>query len=160
MPEPAILPVLDAAVKEVLERMFFQEIAGVADRAAAAVADAVAVRLTFEGDPPGWLAVRVAPPLARSLAADFLGMDEDEVTASQVESVVCELANMICGSLLSQVEGEIRFRLGPPSREPAEPAEDGSSHIVAHTVETSGGWLTVILQTESPICPASAKSAS
>ena len=160
MPEPAILPALDAAIREVLERMFFRETAEATDPAAAAGADAVAVRLAFEGEPPGWLRLRVAAALARSLAADFLGMDEAQVFPGQVESVMCELANMICGSLLSQLEGDSAFRLCPPSTEPPEPLDNEAGQALAHTVEAAGGVLTVILKTESPICRASEKSAS
>lgn len=160
MPEPAILRALDTAAKEVLERMFFQETAGVADPAARAGADAIAVRLAFEGDPPGWLGLRVGPALARSLAADFLGVDETEVSSGQVESVMCELANMICGSLLSQLEKDATFRLGSPASESPDLLDQEAGQAINHTVEATGGVLTVILKTESPICPASEKSAS
>lgn len=160
MPEPALLPALDTAVKEVLERMFFVETEDAADSRPAAGADTVAVRLAFEGEPSGWLRLQVAPPLARSLAADFLGMHEGEVSASQVESVVCELANMICGSLLSRVESKTTFRLCPPSRQPASPPEDEAGGAITRTVDAAGGILTVILKTESPACPAAEKSVS
>jgi CheY-specific phosphatase CheX len=160
MPEPAILPALDIAVKEVLERMFFVETEDAVDPRAAAVADAVAVRLAFEGEPSGWLRLQVAPELARSLAADFLGMQEGEVSVSQVESVVCELANMICGSLLSRVESETTFRLCPPSSQPAGLSEDEAGGAITRTLDAAGGLLTVILKTESPACPAAQKSAS
>lgn len=140
--------------------MFFLEAVAATDPAATAGADAIAVRLAFEGDPPGWLAARVAAPLARSLAANLLGLDEGEVASSQAEAVVCELANMICGSLLSQLECEKTFRLGTPSTESAGQRKDESGDAIVHTVEAAGGVLTVMLKMEGPICPASERSVS
>lgn len=159
MPDPAVLSALAGAIQEVLERMFFVEATGAAE-AGGAGADAVAVRLAFEGHPPGSLRVRVAPQPARSLAADFLGIDLGDISTAQVESVICELANMICGSVLSQLECGKTFHLGAPSGEPAEQPEDESGEAIRYTVEAGGGPLSVILKTEGPICPASEESAS
>src|SRR4051794_38968597 len=108
---------LQESVDEVLEKMFFVRSLG--DVASTADEPECIARLSFEGEPSGWLALRVTAHAARSVAADFLGEDEGELSDGQVGEVVCELANMICGSLLSRVERNATFRLETPQLVPA-----------------------------------------
>src|SRR5258708_22235218 len=87
---------------------------------------AVTAHVTFEGDPPGWLTLRVAAVAARSVAADFLGEEGPEISEQQIGEVVCELANIICGSVLPPVGSKATFRAATPllvpSREERGPA--------------------------------------
>lgn len=108
---------LAEAVGEILEKMFFIDTSesGPEDGTRLSAEDAIAARLTFDGDPPGWLQLQVDCPQARSLAADFLGEEPCDVSAKKMEEVVCELANMICGSVLSRVEGTTDFHLAAPA---------------------------------------------
>ena len=107
---------LDAAlaesVRDVLEKMFFLDLAeppGDAGRPAGVMAE-----VTFEGDPPGTFQLDLDLTAARAAAADFLGEDPDELSVERTNEVVCELANMICGSVLSRVESRAAFRLATP----------------------------------------------
>ena len=63
--------------------------------------------------------MRLSDASARMLAAGFLGEDEGMLTDSQPGEVVCELANMLCGSLVSKLESEESFDLAPPELVPA-----------------------------------------
>jgi CheY-specific phosphatase CheX len=106
---------LAAAAEEVLATMFFTDIYGPAQPHASGACRRLAARLRFEGTPSGVFALSVSVPAVRTLAANFLARDDEEALPdAQLESVVCELANMICGSLLSQVKTEERFRLSSP----------------------------------------------
>ena len=106
--------ILATAAEEVLETMFFTSIYG----PGACAQDAeprLAAQLVFEGTPCGALTLSVAEPSAQSLASNFLAAECDErLPAAQLGAVVCELANMICGALLSRVESETHFRLSKP----------------------------------------------
>jgi hypothetical protein len=114
MPDNEWDEVLAAAAGEVLETMFFTGVYGPAQGGSPAE-PRVAVRLSFEGTPPGALTLSVSEPAVRALAANFLASDDgDPLPVSQLGSVVCELANMICGSLLSRVQTEEHFRLSSP----------------------------------------------
>ncbi len=122
----------------------------------AATGPQLVAHLTFEGDRPGSLALRVAQPAARSIAADFLGADESELSDREVGEVICELANMICGSVLSRVESNTAFRLSTPRivaagevPGPAGTARGGSAQVA----EISHGVMVVSIQTEAPACP-------
>lgn len=160
MPEPAVLPALDTAIRDVLERMFFVEVVGDSVPPVSAALPAIEACLPFEGDPPGYFTLAVTTAAARPIAADFLGVDETEVTDQQVEAVVSELANMVCGSLLSQVESTATFRLGAPRILPAQdrPASlSGGTRRTVHSVEIAGGVVTASLTTESPACLANEK---
>jgi CheY-specific phosphatase CheX len=75
--------------------------------------------LAFHGRPSGSLTISLSLQAARLLAAGFLGEDEEALDHSQPGEVVCELANMLCGSLLSQMWSEETFDLAAPQLIPA-----------------------------------------
>jgi hypothetical protein len=56
------------------------------------------------------------------VGAGFLGREEAEVSDGQAGEVVCELANMICGSVLSRLESEETFQITHPELVPQEAA--------------------------------------
>jgi hypothetical protein len=105
--------ILEAAAGEVLETMFFTAVYGPA--ASAAESPSVAARLRFEGTPSGVLTVNISEPAMHTLAANFLACEEEgPLSPPQLGSVACELANMVCGSLLSHVKTEEHFCLSSP----------------------------------------------
>jgi CheY-specific phosphatase CheX len=102
--------IFQESASEVLETMFF---AGVAEEAAEESDVAlVSAELTFHGSPSGKFGVRVPLATGRTIASSFLGVDE--ASDDQVSEVVCELTNMICGSVLSRIEAGARFELLHP----------------------------------------------
>jgi len=162
--EPPVIDVtfesaLRESAMEVLEKMFFICDSGAPVPEGDIRASELAVRLTFEGSPPGWLALRVGKMAARSIAADFLGEEERMLTDRQAEEMVCELAIMICGSVLSRMESDATFRLLSPLVVPfadwVEP-EDASVHSVA----LAHGALTIFMKAEIPVCRSNEKFAS
>jgi CheY-specific phosphatase CheX len=115
MPDNEWDDILVTAAEEVLETMFFTGVCGPAPARASLAEPHITARLTFKGTPSGALALSISERAARTLAANFLASEEDDpLPARQLTSVVCELANMICGSLLSRVTTEDRFRLSSP----------------------------------------------
>jgi CheY-specific phosphatase CheX len=106
---------LQPAFTEVLETMFFTSVLDTcAGAGVPAGAPAVSSRLTFRGDPSGVFEIGITESAARSLASSFLGEDEQELSESKAGDVVCELANMLCGSVLSRIGGDFRFDLSHP----------------------------------------------
>ena len=112
MTNPGFDQLLSEVVQSVLETMFFVEPMGLAQP----VKDEAVIesRVIFHGHPSGKLIVRVSETDARPLAAGFLGEDEAMLRNSQPVEVVCEFANMLCGSLVSKLESEDSFELDPP----------------------------------------------
>jgi CheY-specific phosphatase CheX len=143
--------VLRQSVEDVLEKMFFIRSLGEAVEPGLPEGD-VKAHLTFDGEPSGSLTLRVTRGAARSISADFLGAEEGDLNEQQVGEVVCELANMICGAVLSRVESAVTFRLAQPELgegdEPGEPAPEASGQNALHCVEIGGGYLTVAIHTE------------
>jgi CheY-specific phosphatase CheX len=127
--------------------------------AGGAPADEIAVSLTFQGEPPGALLLRLTSEAARQISADFLGIDEAEVSALQTSEVIRELANMICGSVLSRVESAAAFHLGAPRIVTASEEIARSISNTRYRVRLSNGQLTVNIGTGIPICPQPAQSA-
>ena len=163
---------LAAAVEEVLETMCFTSVLSSgegpapacmegavpadgdegppADPEVAVPADAGAractAELRFEGNPSGGCRVSVPLKLARVVGAGFLGSDEMEVSDSQAEEVVCELANMICGSVLSRLESEETFRITHPELVPPERGAGFEGAGIHRWFDLGDGILTVSLE--------------
>ncbi len=148
---------------DVLEKMFFIQCLG--DPCEFAPQPEVIAHLKFEGDPSGSLTLRVTAGAARSVAADFLGAEEQDLSKEQIGDVVCELANMICGSVLSRVESSTTFRLASPeivafgndskdctagAAEPGDCPPPGSGGIsTVHAVEIGSGRMVVSISQET-----------
>jgi CheY-specific phosphatase CheX len=118
MPENLVEQALSRATGDVLEQMFFAGCLG--ELPADQIGDpAMAVSMAFDGERQGVLALRISTAAARTLAADFLGVDAgDGPDEAQVQEVVKELANMICGHALSALERN-PLRLAAPRLVPA-----------------------------------------
>ena len=152
MTDTTIRQALASAVADVLESMFFLDAPGEAAEPPAN-ADTVTVRLTFDGDPPGCFQMRIARPAANTFAADFLGEDAESLTPRQRTDVTLELANMICGAVLSRIESSATFRLGTPQIAPGNTGQLGPAEETRYTAETGSGTLTVAIQMETRTCP-------
>ena len=160
MNENVIRQALRESVDEVLERMFFVEVLGEStDPVSDASAGEIAAALTFQGDPSGSFLLRLTTVAARQIAADFLGIDEVDVSDIQTSDVVRELTNMICGSVLSRIESSATFRLGEPRIVPYSEEVAASFARTRYSAELPNGKLTVNLGTGIPTCPQPAQSA-
>jgi CheY-specific phosphatase CheX len=146
---------LEQAATDVLEKMFFLS-ALPAPSPETAPAGAIQAQLTFDGDPPGRFTMLLSSAAAATIAANFLGDDPAALGPQQVADVAAELANMICGAVLSRVESTAVFHLATPQVLPgsAELWPPGPAGAPACTLDTGDGTLTVTLETESPVCPA------
>jgi CheY-specific phosphatase CheX len=150
--------VLTECTEEVLEQMFFVRPVSESAQSGLPVNPPLVAQVGFAGEPSGNLTLTISTEAARSIAADFLAEDECVLSKQQVGEVVCELANIICGSVLTRVESKALFRLASPRLLSKTPAPD--PHDAAfQSLNLWNGNLTVGLSTESPICPAASESA-
>ncbi|MCC6391426.1 MAG: chemotaxis protein CheX [Bryobacterales bacterium] len=105
----------------------------------------ITIHLPFEGKPSGEFSLRVPESLALLLAARFLGQDEWEVSANQAEEVACELANMICGSVLSNLYADATFQMTHPHFTKGDGSTDCGG-AVCRWFDLGDGSLTACLQ--------------
>ncbi len=106
---------LGAATGEVLETMFFASIEEMArDRVEGGSGDRVGAMVAFHGACEGRLAISLDRGAVKGLAAGFFGEDAAEMGVDQCESVMGELANMVCGAMLSRLERKAIFCLEAP----------------------------------------------
>ena len=151
MPEQMRSEALSAATRGVLETMFFTGTEGERPGHAPVAGGAIEARLRFDGERPGEFRVMVAPRAARSIAANFLGLDDEAgIAEAQIGDVACELANMICGSVLSRLAGDLAFELSHPAV--AQISEDTAAwpDESARTFDLENGWLTAAIRFEHP----------
>jgi CheY-specific phosphatase CheX len=165
VPENSLDDALRKSVEEVLEKMFFtgslpEPVEAGAGSGTSHPGPAIGSRLSFDGDPPGSLVLSVTAAAARSIAADFLASDERELPDRQVEGVVCELANMICGSVLSRVESTTLFRLAAPQIVAVGDIQSTVPGGAFHEVQIPGGVLQITMKTEREEWSTTGKSES
>jgi len=99
--------------------------------------------LRFHGTYEGVFHLDITEEAGRSLASTFLGSDED-LAREQLGSVICELTNMICGSMLSTLDANADIHLDAP----ALVAEDAprSGEILSRAFEIDNGQMAVAIR--------------
>ena len=112
---------------EGLATLFFEE-AVPSECAHAWLATAVSAHIKFEGSHCGEFLLSVSPDTTRSIASGFLGLDPEEMTATQPAEVVLELANILCGALMSTLWPESSLSLDSPTPAIAEHSFADSMH--------------------------------
>ena len=102
------------SASEVLETMCFVGVLRETSELESAE-DLISAELIFNGHPSGRFGLQAPPSTGRTISSNFLGKEPEEITEAEIEQVVGELANMICGSVLSRVELGARFELLHPT---------------------------------------------
>lgn len=141
---------LASAVEEVLETMCFTSVFDSAEGAVAPSGDesapALLAELQFHGSHSGGFRVGAPMKLARTVGAGFLGRDEAEVSDDQAGEVVCELANMFCGSVLSRLESQTIFEISHPELAPQAHGAGFGNGGVNRWFDLGDGILSVSLE--------------
>ena len=147
MPGEQLNRFLSESAAEVLESMFFTSPLETSTPTCPAMESCVSAGLFFRGTPPGRFGICASQDAARSLAASFLGEDPESINVRQCEEVVCELANMVCGSVLSRMEKDALFELTQPKiGEPESRLPENPSACFEFSLEE--GSLLVWMQIE------------
>jgi CheY-specific phosphatase CheX len=110
-----IAEVLGDAANTILETMFFTMAEGYTEPLFAPDTPVLHAALSFSGAWSGTFELKAPFDSARAITQSFVGaMDPEEVPDERVGEVICELANMVCGSTLSQLGDDKIFHLGTP----------------------------------------------
>ena len=147
MPVSELDQILFDAAVDVLETMFFSAVMGDAPPPECK-SSWISARLSFHGSPSGSFGVGIPQDCGRKIAAMFLGLEEESVTELQIGEVVCELTNMLCGSVLSRLENDTRFDLSHPELVPASSNCPEGASRVCRVLELEEGTLSVWLEME------------
>jgi CheY-specific phosphatase CheX len=146
---PEIPEILSTATSDVLETMFFTPVIAEAAAVGASPVALLAARLSFSGAKQGTLAIRISAQAAETMAASFLGEEEGQPPPDKIRDVICELANMICGSVLSRLDSEAHFDLGHP--ELVDPLELQSVEGMSRAFDIGDGEVAVLLHVDAQI---------
>ncbi len=121
------------AALEVLETMFFEIPMELPQESDAAPTEGLCALANFTGSAEGLLAVSLTPSALERLSASFLGLEEPDFSEGQAAGVLCELANMLCGSTISRLDPGARIAITPP-------------RVVPSDQVSSRGWLRFPLE--------------
>jgi len=125
--DPDFAGTLTRVGAEVLATMFFDEaVAAPCDHGW--ISTAASVRVAVEGSHCGEFRLSVSPEVWRSIAPAFLGIEPEEVAEGQSIQVLLELANILCGSVLSQLWPDSDLTLRAPEMVGAEGPMEGALH--------------------------------
>jgi CheY-specific phosphatase CheX len=140
---------LGDAAQTVLETMFFMMAEGEAEPMFAPDADLMRTAMTFNGHWTGTFEVRTPVACAHMIAQSFVGAD-DEMTPENVSEVMCELANMVCGSTLSNLANDRIFDLSKPQVCAAEEHVATANAVkVAKGLDLGGGVVAFAMSIEA-----------
>lgn len=142
--------VLSEAAAEVLETMFFTSLATEGEAAPPITEPVICASLSFHGARSGHLGVRVPLETAREIAANFLGLEDAELTEARVGDVICELSNMVCGLVLGKLQSSGLFELTRPELGSGESGCPPNAPASSRTLALEGGVMEVWLEWESP----------
>jgi CheY-specific phosphatase CheX len=79
--------------------------------------------IVFQGETSGRLRLYVPSDLAKSMAVNFLGQEDEEISDAHLLDMVCELSNMVGGNLLSRLGRNMDYTLAPPQSRLLSPEE-------------------------------------
>jgi len=134
----------------VLESMYFTSVLGPAEQGVGT--DGWVSALEFQGELSGSFSLRMGGETARMLAANFFGEDESEVSETAIGDMVGEMANMLCGSVLSRIETEMHFKLSHPTVERVEVETEVGTEIGIGVGASAGdGGVCQLLETDSGV---------
>lgn len=136
--------VFDSA-SAVLETMCFACVLGPAEDGIFLPEESVASTVSFKGDLAGRMMVAVPDGYARNLASSFLGVEEGDVSPIMTRQFISELTNMICGSVLTELDSNGDFQLASPV---AEPATASAEMSCLHVLDTGDGVVAIGLRLE------------
>ncbi len=111
------------ATLDVLETMFFTSIENCEEGSPQWQTGPLGMRLTFAGPLEGELRLCLDRSAAAALASTLSCLEPEEVGSEQSEQAAGELANMICGCLLSHLEPDANITLGCPGPAGTDPLE-------------------------------------
>jgi CheY-specific phosphatase CheX len=111
----------------------------------------IAFSLRFAGDVSGSFGILLGQLTASKLAANFLGEDESSISSIEAGEVAGELANMLCGSVMSRVGGAHKFVLSHPEAVALPPVLGTGDDLVCR-LATDSGDVTVWIALEEDLC--------
>jgi CheY-specific phosphatase CheX len=142
---------LEAASYDVLETMCFFGVLGDAD-SINSTEEQITAKVLFRGDAAGEFRATLDYSAAWSIAANFMGEEPLDVELAHMQAVICELANMICGAVLSNYRKDGLFQLSTPEIAGCE--ESQSPQEVSRVFELESGSMKVSITLENSGAPA------
>jgi hypothetical protein len=156
----SISAVLANSAEEVLSTMFFTQVLGhrpVVDEVDGTTEKPyLTIRLCFLGglgthgdssasEPGGHLDIEVSREGAQWIASSFLAVDDGSVPQHRVADVICELTNVVCGNIMSNIASESGFSMLSPEVIRGSTVEWPHAVRYQESFQLERGWLTLRL---------------
>ncbi|RLB22785.1 MAG: hypothetical protein DRG76_05815 [Deltaproteobacteria bacterium] len=155
METKALKKAMMTSISEILETMFFMPLEFSENEDLTTIGDSseeplLAVALKFEGPISGQFMAVIPNSLAKTLSANLLGLESDQVERAHVEATLREMINMTAGKTFSLYDSQSVFKLDIPEMIDAQMVlGDASSQptaeivVVVDTEEASLGFKLI-----------------
>ncbi|MFN0105467.1 MAG: chemotaxis protein CheX [Bryobacteraceae bacterium] len=148
-PNDVMLSDVVGAARDVLNVMFFSDVLEEAEAPPAPRPDTLQVYVRFDGDGEGEFQMEVDDSTAESLAGSFLGAEPGtRPNPEEVQQVMGELGNMVCGAFLSRYEKDGLFNLSSPTIDRANSAMPTG---VARSLQLLDGTMDLRINWSVPV---------
>ncbi len=107
----------------------------------------------FSGKYSGKLRLTLPLELAKRMASNFMGLEEEEATESQAIDLVNELCNMICGNLSCRLDRALMWKIAIPQTRVVSQLEmegDMREPGIAVDFDADGEWVNLSIRLEPP----------
>jgi len=106
----------------------------------------------FSGKYSGTLRLTLTLRLARRMASNFMGLEEDESSESQAVDLVNELCNMVCGNLSCRLERALMWKIAIPRTQVLshpEPEDGATRPEISVDFDADGERVNLSIQLSS-----------
>lgn len=101
--------------ESVLQKLAFLFAYPAENVSASPVQEMIAAEVTFSGPYSGKVRIAITPDVLPEMAANMLGIEEDDTIQTTQHDALKELANVLCGNLLPRIFGKhVVFSVGLP----------------------------------------------
>jgi CheY-specific phosphatase CheX len=136
------------SVRDVLGTMFFTEVleALLQPPTGESSTSPLKMRICFQGESEGQLDLAIPPETAAALASSFMGLPEGTAPSQEeIEQVIQELSNILCGAFLTRQEPDSIFELSSPQAVSSESETAGSLPQLQQHLNLDSGHLSLRL---------------
>jgi CheY-specific phosphatase CheX len=115
----ALTTAMMTSISEVLETMFFMSLECTVDQTrdsflSAAPSELSCCRIQYDGKVSGHFEFFMPESILAEMTSGFMGLEEDQINAQQLEGTLQEALNMIAGSTFTNFDNQAVFQLGIP----------------------------------------------
>ncbi len=143
-----LMAAMMASISDVLEIMFYlsieiNEYSEVENKNIFNEGNITGCKISFNGPVTGYILLYIPENLLSVMTENFMGIDKSEVTKKYQDGIICEVNNMVAGSIFKKYDNNQVYNLGIPEILPGDKIPDKLFENIEGVLvtETTNGFL-------------------